>query len=194
MLWPRSEALRLLDAIPISTCVLVDEAYIEYTGAEHSLEQEACARPNLIVLKSMSKAYALSGLRVGYLVANPKTVRALARWTPPWAVSLPAQIAAIEALADPEYYRQKYTETHALRANLAARLAAIPGVTVFPSQTNALLLEVENSAERTAERLRRCGIFIRNCDSMSEQFCDRFLRFAVKNAAQNQAICAALQK
>jgi histidinol-phosphate/aromatic aminotransferase/cobyric acid decarboxylase-like protein len=93
----------------------VDEAYVDYAGQDQSLEREACVRPNLIVLKSMSKVYALSGLRVGYLVAHPATVRALAPWTPPWSVSLPAQVAAIEALADPAYYQQKYLETHALR-------------------------------------------------------------------------------
>src|SRR6185369_13183380 len=54
-LWPRAEALRFLDAIPTTTQVLVDEAYIDYAGPGQSLEQEACVRPNLIVLKSMSK-------------------------------------------------------------------------------------------------------------------------------------------
>jgi len=75
-LWPRADAARFLDAIPPSTQVLVDEAYIDYAGRDQSLEREASVRPNLIVLKSMSKAYALSGLRVGYLVAHPATVRA----------------------------------------------------------------------------------------------------------------------
>ena len=191
-LWPRADALRFLDAIPPSTQVLVDEAYIDYAGTGQSLEQEACARPNLIVLKSMSKVYALSGLRVGYLVAHPVMVRGLARWTPPWSVSLPAQLAAIEALADSDYYQQKYAETRALRDRLAADLAGVPGVKVYPSTTNALLLELGHSAMRTVDHLREANIFIRNCDSMSEHFRDRFLRVAVKQEPQNRQIAAAL--
>ena len=192
-LWSHAEAIRFLDAIPPATQVLVDEAYIDYTGPGQSLEQEACARPNLIVLKSMSKVYALSGLRIGYLVAQPVTVRGLARWTPPWSVSLPAQVAAMEALADPDYYQQKYSETHVLRHRLAADLARLPGVKVYPSTTNALLLELECSAGQTADRLRASNVFVRNCDSMSEHFHDRFLRIAVKQEIQNQRLAATLQ-
>jgi histidinol-phosphate/aromatic aminotransferase/cobyric acid decarboxylase-like protein len=192
-LWPRAEAVRFLDAIPPSTRVLVDEAYIDYTGPGESLEREACSRPNLIVLKSMSKVFALSGLRVGYLVAHPATVSTLAPWTPPWAVSLPAQVAAIEALADPGYYQQKYSETQALRQALAADLARIPGVKVYASTTNALLLELDASAERAVGRLREARIFIRNCDSMSERFGDRFIRIAVKCRSENQRMATALR-
>jgi histidinol-phosphate/aromatic aminotransferase/cobyric acid decarboxylase-like protein len=191
-LWPRTEALRFLDAIPESTEVIVDESYIDYASPDESLEREACLRPNLIVIKSMSKVYALSGLRVGYLVTHRATVRGLAPWMPPWAVSLPAQLAAIEALADPTYYRQKYSETHALRATLLADLTRIPGVTVYPSTTNALLTELETSAERTVDYLRNAGIFIRNCDSMSAHFKDHFIRIAVKGEPQNRRIAEAL--
>jgi len=192
-LWPQAEVIRFLNAIPAATQVLVDEAYIDYAGSGQSLEQEACARPNLIVLKSMSKVYALSGLRVGYLVAPPVMVRRLARWMPPWSVSLPAQLAGVEALADPDYYQQKYAETHALRDRLAADLAGVPGVKVYPSTTNALLLELEYSAERTVDHLRESNIFIRNCDSMSEHFRDRFIRIAAKREVQNQRLAATLQ-
>jgi len=191
-LWPRAEAVRFLDAIPHATRVLVDEAYIDYAGRDQSLEREAFRRPNLIVLKSMSKVYALSGLRVGYLVAHPATVRALAPWTPPWSVSLPAQVAAIEALADPAYYQQKYLETHALHEELSADLAKIAGVKVYPSNTNAVLLELATSAERITNGLRLANIFIRNCDSMSQRFRDRFIRVAVKCESQNSRIAAAL--
>ena len=141
----------------------------------------------------MSKVYALSGLRVGYVVAHRDTVRTLAPWTPPWAVSLPAQLAAIEALADPAYYQQKYSETHALREALSADLATIPGVQVYPSTTNAVLLEIKCSAERAADHMRRAGVFIRNCDSMSDHFHDRFIRIAVKPAFHNCRVAAALR-
>jgi histidinol-phosphate/aromatic aminotransferase/cobyric acid decarboxylase-like protein len=64
---------------------------------------------------------------------------------------------------------------------------------VYPSITNALLLELECSAGQTADRLRASNIFVRNCDSMSEHFRDRFLRIAVKPEIQNHSLAAALQ-
>jgi len=83
-------------------------------------------------------------------------------------------------------------ETRALREALSADLARISGVKVYPSATNALLLDLAGSAERTVNCLRAASIFIRNCDSMSEHFRNRFIRIAVKCESQNSRIVAAL--
>jgi histidinol-phosphate/aromatic aminotransferase/cobyric acid decarboxylase-like protein len=82
-LWPKRELLAWLDSVPARTLVWVDEAYIDYAGVGESVEAEAAQRPNLVVLKSMSKAYALSGLRVAYLTAPPALRDRLARRVPP---------------------------------------------------------------------------------------------------------------
>jgi histidinol-phosphate/aromatic aminotransferase/cobyric acid decarboxylase-like protein len=190
--WPRREVVRFLDAIPENVWVVIDETYIEYAGLQESLEKEACTRPNVLVLKSMSKVYALSGARVGYLVGNAAIIRSLAGSMPPWAVSLLAQVAAVEALADSEYYRHRYEETHVLREALACDLRRIGGITVSPSTTNFLLVEVAGSAQAIVDRMRRSKVFLRNCDSMSSRFQDRFLRVAVKSEQQNRRIVAEL--
>jgi histidinol-phosphate/aromatic aminotransferase/cobyric acid decarboxylase-like protein len=80
-----------------------DEAYVRYAGMDQSLAQWAAESTNVVVCTSMSKMYALSGMRVAYLISNAPTAAALRRWTPPWAVSLPAQLAAVAALRDPAY-------------------------------------------------------------------------------------------
>lgn len=126
--WPRPEVLRFLDGIPSSIWVVIDETYIEYAGSAQSVEGEACTRSNVLVLKSMSKVYALSGMRVGYLVASPSTVRRLSKWIPPWAVSLPAQVAAAEALKDSWYYERQYRQTHVLREELVRNLHRCPQI------------------------------------------------------------------
>jgi len=190
--WPRREVFRLLDATPASTWILIDETYIEYAGREESLEAEACKRDRLIVLKSMSKTYALSGMRVGYLVAGPSTISLLARWVPPWAVSLPAQIAAVEALGDEDYYGGKYCETHSLREDLVHQLRHNPQITTYPSTTNFVLVETRTSAQDTLEEMRKSDVFVRNCDSMGERFADRFIRIAVKRRVDNSRIVDAL--
>ncbi|HXP86414.1 MAG TPA: histidinol-phosphate transaminase [Bryobacteraceae bacterium] len=190
--WPRRDVVRLLDSIPSSTQIVIDETYIEYAGRENSLESEASRRPGLLVLKSMSKTYALSGMRVGYLVGVPSTVRDLSKWIPPWAVSLPAQVAAVEALGDEAYYEAKYRETHLLREKLVRNLRRNPHITTYPSTTNFVSVETRTSAQRILERMRESNVFVRNCDSMGERFADRFLRIAVKSRTENSCIADAL--
>jgi len=192
--WAHSEIIRFLDRIPECMMVVIDETYIEYAGSGQSVEREACKRPNLIVLKSMSKVYALSGMRVGYLVAHPSTIRVLAKWLPPWAVGLPAQVAAVEALSDDAYYASRYQETHLLREELVCCLRQHSQIRVYPSMTNLVLIETQSSAQEVVERMRESNVFIRNCDSMSRRFADRFLRIAVKRAPENSRIVAALSQ
>src|SRR5712671_4348466 len=115
---PRAELERLLSRAPARTRIWVDETYVEYAGANQSLEQFATRSENVIVCKSMSKVYALSGARVAYLCAGAHQLEELRAITPPWVVSLPAQVAAVYALQDPGYYAARYAETGALREEL----------------------------------------------------------------------------
>ena len=96
----RAELETVLKKVPAATRVWVDETYIEYAGAEESLEKFAARSENVIVCKSRSKVYARSGARVAYLCAGPQQLESLRPLNPPWAVSLPAQVAAVKALAD----------------------------------------------------------------------------------------------
>jgi histidinol-phosphate/aromatic aminotransferase/cobyric acid decarboxylase-like protein len=189
--WERSDVLRFLDGVPQETTILLDETYVEYAGFDQSVERDACRRANVLVLKSMSKVYALSGLRVGYLVGSPERVRELAKWMPPWAVSLPAQVAAVAALGDAAYYERRWAQTHRLREELARGVGKFP-VRVFPSMANFVLVETPVSAELVRQRMESQDVFVRNCDSMSARFEDRFLRIAVKRRAQNRRIVQAL--
>lgn len=191
----REQLRALLEQIPRDTLVVVDETYIEYIGAHCSLERDVLRFPNLIIIKSMSKVYALSGLRVGYLVAQEHMIQKLARVIPPWAVSLAGQMAGIQALNDAAYYQQKYRETHQLRDELVASLSRIPWLHVYPSRTNFVLVELleqHMSAQQIVQRLKAEQIYLRNADSMSAHFGDKFLRIAVKARAQQQRIVAGL--
>ena len=86
--------------------IWVDETYIDYIPEAQSLEALVDTNPSLIVCKSMSKCYALSGLRVAYAVSQQ--MADLRRFIPPWAVSLPGQLAAVAALKNPAYYNEQY--------------------------------------------------------------------------------------
>lgn len=190
--WPRAEVIRFLDGIPDSLTVVIDETYIEYAGSGQSVENEACRRSNLLVLKSMSKVYALSGMRVAYLVGVPSLVQPLAKWIPPWAVSLPAQVAAVEALNDKPYYERRYHQTQNLREELVRGLRNHTRVKVYPSIANFVLIETQSSAQQTLDHMCKSNVFVRNCDSMGLRFADRFLRIAVKRRHENARIVKAL--
>lgn len=185
-LWPRSGILSFLDQAPAGTLVVVDETYLEYVGAAESLESEAARRTNLIVIKSMSKVYALSGARVAYLVAHREIAERLRPWLPPWPVGLLAQAAAMEALRDPGYYAARYTETHALRQQLAAGLSPL---SPCASQANYLLVRPPDT-RALAARLRAKDIFVR--EFRSGPLADRYLRVSVKNAIQNARLVEAM--
>ena len=192
----RDELIRVLRYAPPATRIWVDETYVEYAGPGQSLEQFAAGSENVIVCKSMSKVYALSGARVGYLCAGPHQLEPLRPLTPPWTVSLPGQVAAVEALKDADYYARRYCETHALRAELAEELRALDW-TVIPGVANFLLCHLPESGPDAAEVIARCrerGLFLRDVSAMRSQLDDRTVRLAVKDAQTNQRIIKVLSE
>lgn len=179
-------ALReLLRALPASTRVWIDETYVEYPGSRHSLERFACSTRHVVVCKSMSKVYALSGLRAAYLCGPRHLIAELRAITPPWAVSLPAQVAAVNALQDPWYYQQRYDETHRHRAGLELGLKQL-GFNVTPAVANFLLCHLPANAMAPAELVHRCRarqLFLRDVSNMGVT--ERAVRIAVKDGATN---------
>jgi histidinol-phosphate/aromatic aminotransferase/cobyric acid decarboxylase-like protein len=192
---PREELMAVLRHAPSATRVWVDETYVEYAGADQSLERFAAASENVIVCKSMSKVYALSGVRVAYLCAGPHQLEALRPMTPPWAVSLPAQVAAVKALRDPAYYAARHAETHRLRGQLSESLRPL-GLEIVPSVTNFLLCHLPAGGPDAATVVSRCrqhGVFLRDAGVMGSQMGGHALRIAVKDAAANQRLVEVLK-
>lgn len=191
---PRAELERVLRRAPASTRIWVDETYVDYAGSDQSLERFAAASETTIVCKSMSKVYALSGARAAYLCAGPHHLEALRAITPPWVVSLPAQVAAVRALASPDYYAARYAETHMLRAQLARDLARL-GFSVLPGIANFLLCDLPPDGPEAEAVVRACrerGLFLRNAALMGTRLGLRTLRLAVKDAATNARMIAIL--
>jgi histidinol-phosphate/aromatic aminotransferase/cobyric acid decarboxylase-like protein/GNAT superfamily N-acetyltransferase len=185
---PRVSLEKLLRRVPAGTRVWVDETYVEYAGADQSLERFAARAENVIVCKSMSKVYALSGARAAYLCASPHQLEELRSVTPPWAVSLPAQVAAVLALQDPEYYARRYAETHRLREQLAAGLAAL-GVEALPGVANFILCHLPPAGPTAATVVARCrerDLFLRDASAMGSRLGPHALRLAVKDEATNR--------
>jgi histidinol-phosphate/aromatic aminotransferase/cobyric acid decarboxylase-like protein/GNAT superfamily N-acetyltransferase len=193
---PRHELEYVLGRVPLRTRVWVDETYVEYAGVNESLEQFAARSENVIACKSMSKVYALSGARVAYLCAGPHQLEELRAITPPWVVSLPAQVAAVRALQDPGYYAARYAETAALREELAAQLRAV-GWEVLPGIANFLLCHLPENGPDAATMVHACrrhGLFLRDAAVMGSQLGAHALRIAVKDASTNRRMFAIIEQ
>ena len=183
----REQLERVLRTAPLSTRVWVDETYVEYAGDGQSLEKFASSSENVIVCKSMSKIYALSGLRAAYLCAGAHQLEALRAITPPWVIGLPAQVAAVRALQDPDYYAARYAETAALRDNLVVDLRTL-GWTVLPGIANFLFCLLPANGPDAATVVIRCraqNLFLRDAAKMGVRLGPRAIRIAVKDAETN---------
>lgn len=176
----------LLRSVPASTRVWIDETYIDYVGAEQSLEQFAAASRNIVICKSLSKVFALSGVRAAYLCGPKHLMAELRAITPPWAVSLPAQVAAVKALQEPMYYQRRYAETHVQRERLVRGLSGL-GFDVTPGVANFLLCHFTDDSLSVSELVRRCrekNLFLRDVSNMGVN--ERAIRIAVKDEATNE--------
>jgi len=186
---PRGRLEEALRKVPAATRVWVDETYIEYAGADESLELFATVSANVVVCKSMSKVYALSGARAAYLCGPAGMMEELRAINPPWAVSLLAQVAAVAALQDPAYYAARYAETHRLRNEFSERLSALTGWEVLPGVANFLLCHLPDDGPDAATVVKLCrarGLFLRDAGAMGRALGKHTLRIAVKDTETNE--------
>ena len=169
--------------------IWVDETYIDYIPEAQSLEALVDTNPSLIVCKSMSKCYALSGLRVAYAVSQK--MADLRRFIPPWAVSLPGQLAAVAALKNPAYYNEQYDIIHHQRTVLSEKLRE-QNFTVLPGVANFILTFLPEDAQHTSssfiEACKEKGVFIRDAQNMGVTLGNNSVRFAIRSSHENVRI------
>lgn len=156
--------LRLLDGVP--DCLwIVDEAYGDYAGVTFApLTRE---RPNLVVLRTFSKAYGLAGLRVGYAVAHPTVAARFAELRIPWGVDSMALVAARAALTDQDYLTDVIARIHRDCKEFATSLDAVPGIERSPSDANFFLLKLRGlDAACVRQALSRESLVVRHREDM----------------------------
>jgi histidinol-phosphate aminotransferase len=181
---------RFLVRVPADVLVIVDEAYHEYVDAPglDTALRFADRHPNLVVTRTFSKAYALAGLRVGYLVAHASVVAVLERLRESFNVNHVALAGAEAALADREHLasvrRFNHDEREWLRDALSAR-----GYAVLPSQTNFLLVDLARDAADFERRLFERGVIVR---PMAGYGLGHTVRISVGSRTENERLLAAL--
>jgi histidinol-phosphate aminotransferase len=159
---PPAAIKRLLERAPASTLMVLDEAYFEYghaLGTQDGLAWLA-EHPNLVILRTFSKAYGLAGARVGYAISHPEVAEVLNRLRPAFNVNSLAQAGALAALADQAHMRRGVDRTMRELKRVEAEFKRL-GLWSAPSAANFLLLRLDRAAGAVYEGLLRQGLIVR---------------------------------
>lgn len=183
----------IADAARRGGVTVVDQSYEDYTLAPVFTAVEALRQPGIILLHSMTKTYAVPGLRLGYVTAQPAVIAAIRRCARPWAVNALAIEAGMYLLrcgrpAIPDLRRYL-----ADAAGLRRSLCGVPGISVRPTATNFMLAELaRGTAAGLKEHLaRRHGMLIRDCSNFAG-LSPRHFRVAARTPEDNRRLVAAI--
>jgi histidinol-phosphate aminotransferase len=167
--------------------VVLDEAY--HVFACRSFMPRLAEFPNLVVMRTVSKL-GLAGIRLGYLAAAPRWVEQFNKVRQAYNVNVLTQATALYVLEHLEVLEAQAARIREDRARLGEELAALQGVTVYPSEANFFMIRVAD-ADRTYEALRRQGVLVRNLNGPSLPGC---LRVTVGTPEENRILLTALRE
>jgi len=185
---PVADICRLIEAS--DALFVVDEAYAEFSGT--SMLPYLDRYPNLVILRTFSKAYSLAGLRLGYLMASPAIIEMIARVRMPYSVNSFSQMVGSLLLDNKEEFDQACADIMRERDWLYDVLQDMAGVKVWPSSANYLLFQVEKAAEVWERLLYVHDICIRHFKDAPGL--DNCLRVTVGTSQENIAFTAALRE
>jgi histidinol-phosphate aminotransferase len=186
-----SALLAFLKRVPENILVVLDEAYAEYLDARHAYNSVPWLKefPNLIISRTLSKAYGLAGLRVGFGLASPEIIALMNRVRQPFNVNHLAMVAAVAALDDDEFISRS-RKVNADGMTLLEREFSRRGITVIPSQGNFLTFRISNAHE-VFLRLLKQGVIVR---PIAGYGLPDWLRVTIGTATQNERFLAALDQ
>jgi threonine-phosphate decarboxylase len=187
---PRSELMAWLQRHPEPALVL-DEAFMDYAEGE-SLLPAVLARPRTVVLRSLTKFYAMPALRVGYALADPHTARRMAALQEGWPVGELALRAALAAVADDAYAQRSLAAFHADAPAFRSGLEAL-GLRPLPSRGPFCLVPLPGSGTQLALALRPQGILVRTCAEWPA-LGDRYVRLALRRRQDWPALFRGLER
>jgi len=185
-------------ALNQDTLVFLDEDFLEFVEEEKALSMitKIESYPNLFILRSFTKIFGLTGLRIGYGIASEEIVDVLLRAKIPWNVNCLAQPAAVAALNDEEHLRVTCEVIKKEKKQLLAQLGEIGSFKVYPPDANFFFIDIRKSGLTATElknKLLRQGILIRDCTSF-HGLDPYYIRVAVKTHAENVRLIEALRQ
>jgi histidinol-phosphate aminotransferase len=187
-LYDEDDMVAVIEALGDTGIAVVDEAYQPF--ARSSFMGRLPQYPNLMVMRTLSKL-GLAGIRLGYLAAAPALLQQFDKVRPPYNVNVLTQVAAEFALDHIDVLNEQAAQLNQARGELAAALALLPGVTVFPSSANFITLRVPD-AERTCAKLFAERVLIKNLSKMHELLAN-CIRVTVSTPEENSVFLNALK-
>lgn len=188
-LFAEEDLLRVIEAAP--GLVVVDEAYAPFTDA--SLLDRVGSYPNLLVMRTLSKM-GLAGLRLGLLAGPAGWIEEIGKTRLPYNINVLTQVSVSFALEHIEVFEQQTRAIRRDRESLAKALAQLPGIRVYPSEANFILVRCPaGSASALHGSMRESGILVKNLDGSHPALVD-CLRLTVGSPAENKALLESLQK
>jgi histidinol-phosphate aminotransferase len=185
VLYEEDDVLEVLKAA--EGLVVLDEAY--HAFARKTFMGRLAEFPNLVVLRTVSKL-GLAGIRLGYLAGRAEWLEQFDKVRPPYNINVLTQAAALFLIERLDVLEEQAARIRAEREALGKALAALPGVKVFPSQANFILIRVPDS-DRADERLRRLGVLVKNLNGPAIKSC---LRITVGTPEENRILLNALKE
>ena len=175
--------------------ILVDESFMDFRAdaEKYTVKHLVEKYPRLFVVQSMTKFYALPGLRLGFGVARPELVERMEAAKDVWNVNLLAQQAGVAALSDENYRKDTLRWISEERGFMETALHSLPGLRVFPPGVNFVLVDVRDAgvdAECILAGMKQRGILLRDCSNYPSL--DRnYLRMAIRSHEENLKLMAA---
>ncbi|MEM7194883.1 MAG: histidinol-phosphate transaminase [Pseudomonadota bacterium] len=163
------------------TLFVVDEAYIRFLSDMRSIVPESIHRPNLIVVRSMTKDFALAGLRLGYMVAHDGLIGGMNRLKTPWSVSGVAQAAGIAAIDNLSEYEQLWSALSLEASEFKQRITNL-GFNIHNSRMHYFLVRTDRALKLREYLLKEC-LLVRLCASFGLH---NWLRVSTQTASMNQ--------
>ncbi len=200
MLVPKADLIKLALKLDEHDCMLIiDESFLDFAEDKEniSMEQEIENYPNLAILKSMSKAFGICGLRIGYLLtANFQFAAAVRKGIHIWNINGFAE----EFLRILPNYKQEFIDSckkvKVDRDAFYEKLCAIPGITIFKPDANYIFCRLPEAALSGPEVVKKLfvehNIYIKDCVGKTQQDADRYLRIASRTEAENNKLVDAL--
>jgi threonine-phosphate decarboxylase len=198
MLIPQETLTEIIEAaLEKDTFVFLDEDFLEFVQNEKTLTMIGNIKkyPNLFILRSFTKIFGLTGLRVGYGIANEEIVNVLTCAKIPWNVNCLAQAAAVAALKDEEHLRKTHVLIKKEKAWLQGELGKFGSFKFSEPDANFFFIDIRKSGLTAAEiktKMLKQGILIRDCTSFNglDEF---YIRIAVKTRLENEKLIEALK-
>lgn len=189
----REEINTFLAALPDSVIVVLDEAYVDFMEPElqpdiQEMINGPVGRCPVVLLRTFSKAYGLSGLRVGFGLMGGKIAQCLHKVRQPFNINSLAQVAGLAALEDEAYFHSTIRQTAEARSYLGAEVKKL-GCTPYPSQTNFFLIDVKGEADSLYQAMLYKGVIVR---SMRAYGFETFIRITIGTKEENERFLKAL--